>query len=76
MDALSWPEPDTKISELSGGERRRVALGRLLLKEPDVVLLDGPTNHVDAESIDWLEQHLQQFSLIFVPIIYRDYNKL
>ena len=61
MDALRCPEPDAKIVNLSGGERRRVALCRLLLQEPDVLLLDEPTNHLDAESIDWLEQHLKQY---------------
>lgn len=61
MDALRCPPDDQPISELSGGERRRVALCRLLLKKPDVLLLDEPTNHLDAESIDWLEQHLEQY---------------
>lgn len=61
MDALRCPPDDQKISELSGGERRRVALCRLLLKQPDVLLLDEPTNHLDAESIDWLEQHLEKY---------------
>ena len=61
MDALRCPPDDQVISELSGGERRRVALCRLLLQQPDVLLLDEPTNHLDAESIDWLEQHLEQY---------------
>ena len=61
MDARRCPPDDQKISELSGGERRRVALCRLLLQQPDVLLLDEPTNHLDAESIDWLEQHLEQY---------------
>ena len=60
MDALRCPPEDQPVKNLSGGERRRVALCRLLLQKPDILLLDEPTNHLDAESIDWLEQHLQQ----------------
>jgi energy-dependent translational throttle protein EttA len=62
MDALRCTEEDATIQNLSGGERRRVALCRLLLQQPDVLLLDEPTNHLDAESVYWLEQHLQQYS--------------
>jgi ATP-binding cassette ChvD family protein len=61
MDALRCPDEDSLIENLSGGERRRVALCRLFLQNPDVLLLDEPTNHLDAESVEWLEQHLQQY---------------
>lgn len=60
-DALRLPEWDAKIGNLSGGEKRRVALCKLLLSKPDMLLLDEPTNHLDAESVDWLEQFLVRF---------------
>ena len=62
MGALRTPEGDTSVENLSGGELRRVALCRLLLQNPDVLLLDEPTNHLDTESVQWLEQHLQQYA--------------
>jgi ATP-binding cassette ChvD family protein len=61
MDALRCPPPDADVTQLSGGERRRVALCRLLLEQPDLLLLDEPTNHLDAESVQWLEQHLAKY---------------
>jgi ATP-binding cassette ChvD family protein len=73
MDALRCPPDDQPIKELSGGERRRVALTRLLLKQPDVLLLDEPTNHLDAESIDWLEQHLQQYKGTVIAVTHDRY---
>ncbi len=73
MDALQCPPPDQKISELSGGERRRVALCRLLLQEPDVLLLDEPTNHLDTESIQWLEAHLQQYKGTVIAVTHDRY---
>jgi len=73
MDALQCPPDEQPVSELSGGERRRVALGRLLLQEPDILLLDEPTNHLDAESILWLEQHLQQYKGTVICITHDRY---
>jgi len=61
MDALRCPPPDAIVDQLSGGERRRVALCKLLLEQPDLLLLDEPTNHLDAESVLWLEQHLGKY---------------
>ncbi len=73
MDALRCPDPESKIVNLSGGERRRVALCRLLMQEPDVLLLDEPTNHLDAESIDWLELHLQQYQGTVIAVTHDRY---
>ena len=73
MDALRTPDGDTPIKNLSGGERRRVALCRLLLQEPDVLLLDEPTNHLDAESVLWLEQHLQQYKGTVIAVTHDRY---
>ena len=73
MDALHCPPGDWKGENLSGGERRRVALCRLLLQKPDVLLLDEPTNHLDAESIDWLEQHLQQYEGTVIAVTHDRY---
>ena len=73
MDALKCPPADWKVENLSGGERRRVALCRLLLQKPDVLLLDEPTNHLDAESIDWLEQHLQQYEGTVIAVTHARY---
>tara|TARA_B100000767_G_scaffold62772_1_gene58777 strand:- start:18221 stop:19906 length:1686 start_codon:yes stop_codon:yes gene_type:complete len=73
MDALRTPPQEQKISELSGGEKRRVALCRLLLTEPDVLLLDEPTNHLDAESVQWLELHLQQYKGTVIAVTHDRY---
>ncbi|MFO7842405.1 MAG: energy-dependent translational throttle protein EttA [Bacteroidales bacterium] len=73
MDALQCPPDEQPVNELSGGERRRVALCRLLLQEPDVLLLDEPTNHLDAESMHWLEQHLQQYKGTVICITHDRY---
>ncbi len=73
MDALQCPPNDQPVSELSGGERRRVALCRLLLQEPDILLLDEPTNHLDAESIQWLEMHLAQYKGTVICITHDRY---
>ena len=73
MDALRCPAGDLPVTNLSGGERRRVALCRLLLQKPDVLLLDEPTNHLDAESIDWLEQHLQQYEGTVIAVTHDRY---
>ncbi len=73
MDALRTPPADAKVANLSGGEKRRVALCRLLLQEPDVLLLDEPTNHLDAESVQWLEQHLQQYKGTVIAVTHDRY---
>ena len=73
MAALGCPPGDWPVTNLSGGERRRVALCRLLLQRPDVLLLDEPTNHLDAESIDWLEQHLQQYEGTVIAVTHDRY---
>ena len=73
MDARMVPPPDALVKNLSGGERRRVALCRLLLQEPDVLLLDEPTNHLDAESVQWLEAHLQQYKGTVIAVTHDRY---
>lgn len=73
MDALRCPDSNIQVGNLSGGERRRVALCRLLLKEPDILLLDEPTNHLDAESVQWLEMHLQQYKGTVIAITHDRY---
>lgn len=73
MDALRTPEGSTPILNLSGGERRRVALCRLLLQQPDVLLLDEPTNHLDAESVHWLEHHLAQYKGTVIAVTHDRY---
>lgn len=73
MDALRLPPSEATVGNLSGGEKRRVALCRLLLQEPDVLLLDEPTNHLDAESVLWLEQHLQQYKGTVIAVTHDRY---
>jgi len=73
MDALRCPEPDAVVKNLSGGERRRVALCRLLLKSPDILLLDEPTNHLDAESIEWLEIFLRNYKGTVIAVTHDRY---
>jgi ATP-binding cassette ChvD family protein len=73
MDALRCPPADTKVSVISGGEKRRVALCRLLLQTPDILLLDEPTNHLDAETVGWLEQHLQRYQGTVIAVTHDRY---
>jgi len=73
MDALRLPPPDAEVTNLSGGERRRVALCRLLLKSPDLLLLDEPTNHLDAESVAWLERFLKDYPGTVVAVTHDRY---
>lgn len=73
MDALRCPPSDAVIDNLSGGEKRRVALCRLLLQQPDVLLLDEPTNHLDAESVLWLEEHLRQYTGTVIAVTHDRY---
>jgi sulfate-transporting ATPase len=73
MDALRCPPSDAPIKNLSGGEKRRVALTRLLLTEPDILLLDEPTNHLDAESVAWLEHHLRDYKGTVIAVTHDRY---
>ncbi|MBS1696032.1 MAG: energy-dependent translational throttle protein EttA [Actinobacteria bacterium] len=73
MDALRCPPPDEPVTNLSGGERRRVALCKLLLSKPDLLLLDEPTNHLDAESVQWLEQHLADYKGAILAVTHDRY---
>lgn len=73
MDALRCPPSEANVANLSGGEKRRVALCRLLLQEPDVLLLDEPTNHLDAESVLWLEEHLRQYKGTVIAVTHDRY---
>ena len=73
MDAMRLPPPDAPVEQLSGGERRRVALCKMLLQKPDLLLLDEPTNHLDAESVEWLERHLKQYEGAVVAVTHDRY---
>src|SRR5699024_1064402 len=67
------PPSDAPVTQLSGGERRRVALAKLLLSEPDLLLLDEPTNHLDAESVQWLEKHLENYPGAVLAVTHDSY---
>ncbi|QDU98245.1 energy-dependent translational throttle protein EttA [Lignipirellula cremea] len=73
MDAMNLPPSDSGVENLSGGERRRVALCKLLLEKPDMLLLDEPTNHLDAESVQWLERHLHEYTGTVVAVTHDRY---
>ena len=73
MDALGCPPPDTLVKNVSGGEKRRIALCRLLLQEPDILLLDEPTNHLDAEAVAWLEHHLKDYKGTIIAVTHDRY---
>lgn len=73
MDAINLPDPEAGVENLSGGERRRVALCRILLKQPDLLLLDEPTNHLDADAVAWLERHLAEYPGTVVAVTHDRY---
>src|SRR5690606_34659314 len=73
MDALRCPPGDADVKNLSGGEKRRVALARLLLEKPDLLLLDEPTNHLDAESVAWLQRHLLDYKGTVIMVTHDRY---
>ncbi len=73
MEVLRCPAPEAIVDQLSGGERRRVALCRLLIQQPDILLLDEPTNHLDAESVQWLERHLQDYKGTVIAVTHDRY---
>src|SRR6056297_447220 len=73
MDVMNLPPPDANVKNLSGGEKRRIALCQLLIRQPDLLLLDEPTNHLDAESVSWLEQHLARYQGTVVAVTHDRY---